>query len=101
MKTTGLQTSEPGHLPITFLPESQSGSGSHSFILRIWKETVDRSDGEHAWRGTIDCVGSDQKFYFNDLNGIGRFIEEVAGIDLGNRAPWWRRFGDWLRSRFH
>jgi hypothetical protein len=43
-----------------------------------------------AWRGSIDHVGSDQRLYFHDLEGILRFIEEQTGMDAGRPSSKWK-----------
>lgn len=62
----------------------------HSFIVRIWYETTDAQEGQPIWRGSIDYVGKNKRLYFQDLNGITRFIQEQAGLDKIRKAgfPW-------------
>ncbi len=53
-------------------------SQNHSFILRIRRE----GQAEDAWRGSIEHVGSGQRFFFQDLNSIIDFIlEQVSTSD--------------------
>lgn len=56
---------------------------TEAFIIRIWREARDGA-GNIEWRGFIDHVGTHQRLYFADLNGIIRFIQEQTGA---NRAP--------------
>lgn len=65
---------------------------THSFVIRIWHETVDGEGNIVDWRGSIDHVGSGNRLYFYDLEGIARFIREQLG--LGSRRP--RRWMRWL-----
>lgn len=65
----------------------------YSFIVRIWREAEDREHNHSTWRGSIDDVSSNKRLYFNDLDGIIRFIEEQVGSMTG-KAPlhWTTRF---------
>ena len=56
-------------------------SDMHSFIVRVWKEGVDRVRDATIWRCSIDNVLSGQRCYFSDLAEIGPFIrEQVEGL---------------------
>jgi hypothetical protein len=55
-----------------------------SFIVHIWREAEDRENDISTWRGSIDDVSSNKRLYFNDLDGITRFIEEQVGNKAGN-----------------
>jgi hypothetical protein len=57
---------------------------THSFVVRIWHEAVDKKGNFVVWRGSIDHVGSGRRLYFDDLDGIVRFIREVIGVNVGN-----------------
>ena len=64
---------------------------SFSFIVRVWKETsspnLDSGGGaalqpggdDTGWRGSIDCVGSGKRLYFQDYQGMLQFIREQTG----------------------
>ncbi len=66
---------------------------SHSFIVRIWSEMNDgKSPG---WRGSIDYVGSDKRLYFQELEGIIRFIKQQTGLNEGQSRRGWLAF--WQR----
>ena len=65
-------------------------SHTDAFIVRIWRETLDDKDDVVTWRGSIDHVGSDRRLYFQDLDGIARFIRESTGIDSGRARRKWR-----------
>jgi len=55
-------------------------SDMHSFIVRVWKEGVDRVRDATIWRCSIDNVLSGQRRYFKDLAEISPFIrEQVEG----------------------
>lgn len=53
-------------------------TGSHSFIVRIWDESVE--GGESVWRGSIEEVGGERKLYFSRLDGMVRFIQDQMGF---------------------
>jgi hypothetical protein len=76
-----------------------------SFIVHIWREAEDREDNGSAWRGSIDDVSSHKRLYFNDLDGITRFIEEQVG-SIANKSSlhWTTRLankGEYLFSQIH
>lgn len=61
------------------------GDETHAFIIRIWPEEIDKEGNRTAWRGTIDHVGTDRRLYFQDLDGIVRFIQEEIGVKKGRQ----------------
>ncbi len=63
---------------------------THSFVVRIWHEAVDGKGHIIAWRGSIDYVGSGQRLYFYDLDGIVRFIQEQAELNPKGLGSKWR-----------
>jgi hypothetical protein len=63
---------------------------SYAFIVRIWCEAFDEKGNVCNWRGSIDHVGGNQKLYFENLDGIARFIQEQTKINPGNNLPWWQ-----------
>ena len=66
-----------------------------SFIVHIWREAEDREDSMYAWRGSIDDVSSNKRLYFNDLDGITRFIEEQVGSNANrSRLRWSARLAN-------
>ncbi len=75
----------------------------YSFIVRIWRETEDREPDQAKWRGSIDDVDSHKRLYFNDLDGITRFIEEQVGsITDRSKLNWTARLagkGEYLLSQ--
>ena len=54
-----------------------------SFVIRIWHEAVDSEGNATAWRGSIEQVGSGDRFYFQDLQAAADFIRKQGGIDGG------------------
>ncbi len=63
---------------------------THSFIVRVWHEAVNSKGRVTTWRGSIDHVGSDQRLYFDDLEGVVRFIQEQAGLSIRRSGRKWR-----------
>jgi hypothetical protein len=63
---------------------------THAFIVRIWHEATDDEGHTTAWRGTIDHVGSESRLYFQDLDGILRFIQEQTGMSPKQPRFSWR-----------
>ena len=62
---------------------------SRSFIVRIWAEAVGKTGEPTAWRGSIDVVGTQRRFYFQDLQSIVRFIrQEVGFTGLRRHSAW-------------
>ena len=60
-------------------------SKTHSFIIKIWLEEVDRVEGA-KWRGRITHVPSGIQGYVEDLSGITNFIRpylEQMSVKLG------------------
>ena len=63
----------------TLSKESEPGHSSlqiHSFILRIRCEDTGQRPNEKVWRGSIEQVGGDQCFFFQDLESILDFVLE-------------------------
>lgn len=54
---------------------------THSFIVRIWHEALDREGNIIAWRGSIDHVGGGDRFYFDDLDRLVQFMREQVGLN--------------------
>ena len=77
---------------------------TYSFIVRIWQEAEDNAAEPTAWRGSIEQVGSDQRLYFYDLEGILRFIETQTGITTHRPIirwrPTWEALKAWFRKEF-
>lgn len=63
---------------------------NYSFVIRVWQDST-ASDNEIAiWRGSIEQVGSDCRFYFSDLDGITRFIRTQIGVQANPAQTGWR-----------
>jgi hypothetical protein len=64
---------------------------TQAFIVRIWHEAEDDEGRPVAWRGSVQQVGSDSRLYFQELDGIVRFIQEQTGIKARRGASKWRK----------
>jgi hypothetical protein len=73
-------------------------SQNYSFVVRVWQESTDREAGIAVWRGSIEQVGSDCRFYFSDLDGITRFIRTQIGPDLPSPLSHWQIFREHVRN---
>jgi hypothetical protein len=71
---------------------------TQAFIVRIWHEALDDKGVPAVWRGSVQQVGSDRQFYFQELEGILRFIEEQTGVEARRSTSKWR---SWLARIRH
>jgi len=62
---------------------------NYSFVVRVWLESTHGSDETAPWRGSIEQVGSDYRFYFSDLDGITRFIQMQIGAENSKPISNW------------
>lgn len=65
-------------------------SQNYSFVVRVWLESANRDKESAVWRGSIEQVGSDSRFYFSDLDGISRFIQTQIGVKKSSSHPGWQ-----------
>jgi hypothetical protein len=63
---------------------------TQAFIVRVWHEAEDDEGHLITWRGSIQHVGSDKRYYFQDLNGIVRFIREQTGMNIRRKGSKWK-----------
>jgi hypothetical protein len=74
------------------VPNGEAPASRQMFIVRLWEEASRERPG--AWRGSVDHVGSGQRFYFARLDEMQAFIRSAldrgeAGsslIDRGDRS---------------
>ena len=52
---------------------------AHSFVLRIWRENREDSNGLAEWRGWIEHVQSEQRHYFRNLHDIPQLVAAYVG----------------------
>ena len=72
-------------------------SQNYSFVVRVWLESADREGGIALWRGSIEQVGSDSRFYFSDLDGITRFIQTQIGPDIPSSLSRWQEIREQVK----
>jgi hypothetical protein len=78
------------HKPVYFFEEMILDSQNYSFVVRVWLEGTNNDRESAVWRGSIEQVGSDCRFYFSDLNGITRFIQTQISLDTNPSPAGWR-----------
>ncbi len=71
---------------------------TQSFIVRIWRELVDKNGRILLWRGSINHVGSKQRLYFRDLESVVAFIRSKAGL-TAEPGSWWKLLLTRIRQR--
>ena len=48
-----------------------------TFIVRLWRERSE--DRAFIWRGSVDCVQSGERAYFQNIEGLKEVIARLAG----------------------
>jgi hypothetical protein len=71
---------------------------NYSFVVRVWLESTDENEATSTWRGSIEQVGSDCRFYFYDLDGIPRFIRGQIGAKSPHPLSSWHAFRDYVKN---
>lgn len=71
---------------------------TQSFIVRIWRDLVDKDGRTLLWRGSINHVGSKQRLYFHDLKKVVEFIRNKASLQA-EPGPWWKLMLTRIRQR--
>lgn len=66
-------------------------SDEFAFVVRIWKDSIDENGLVSGWHGSIDHVGSNQRFYFYKLESMLHFIKERTGIGIKPVKSWWKK----------
>ena len=66
-------------------------SKTHSFIVKIWLEEADGSEGA-KWRGHITHVPGDERRYIEQLEEIADFIAPYVEGMKASRTGWIRRW---------
>lgn len=72
-----------------------SESQVHSFIVKLWLESVAEEAGRAVWHGHITHVPGGERMHFRDLDEIRGFIEPYVGEAGGGAGR--GRMGRWLR----
>jgi len=65
------------------VPNGEAPASRQMFIVRVWEEPSRERPG--AWRGSVDHVGSGQRFYFARLDDLQAFIRKT--IEPGEAGP--------------
>lgn len=72
-----------------------SESQVHSFIVKLWLESVAEDARRAVWHGHITHVPGGDRRYFRDLGEIRRFIEPylaaAEGVEPDGRVRRWLR----------
>ncbi|MDT7602292.1 MAG: hypothetical protein QOF61_289 [Acidobacteriota bacterium] len=69
----------------------------HSFIVKLWLDSVAEEAERAAWHGHITHVPGGERRYFKDLDEIRHFIEPYLGETGGAGAGKHRRVRRWLK----
>jgi hypothetical protein len=72
-------------LAIYFL-ESYLWSDNHTFVIRIWREGINREKQNPIWRGSIYHVATDERIYFDDVEKVVAFIQTKIGNNVRNTS---------------
>jgi hypothetical protein len=67
----------------------------HSFIVKLWLDSVAAEADRAAWHGHVTHVPDGERRYFTDLDEIRLFIEPYLGEARGARKR--RRVRRWLK----
>ncbi len=49
------------------------------FIVRLWWEPDQAASNDGEWRGAVELLGADQKFYFRELAQVSEIIAAALG----------------------
>lgn len=69
---------------------------TYVFIVRLWREAVNREDELQDWRGSIEQVGHPQRVYFTRLSAIMTYIRERTATSLRRTPSWLSEFIDFF-----
>ena len=59
------------------MPSFPLPSANRVFIVRLWLEAGDETSGQPGeWRGSVELLASEQRYYFRRLSDIGDIIAE-------------------------
>jgi hypothetical protein len=51
------------------------------FIVRIWREAIERDDAPPPWRGQVEHLASQRRLGFTSLHALCRFIAKTARLE--------------------
>jgi hypothetical protein len=86
------------HKPVFFFQGSNLHNQNYSFVVRVWLESTHENEEAASWRGSIEQVGSDCRFYFSDLDGITRFIQTQIGVETSPPLSSWHLFQERMQN---
>jgi len=49
------------------------------FIVRMWWEPRQDAPGAGEWRGSVELLGTDKRFYFRELPQVSEIIAAALG----------------------
>jgi len=49
------------------------------FLVRLWWEPDQAAPNAGEWRGTVEMLGTDKKFYFRELSQVSEIIAAALG----------------------
>ena len=52
---------------------------AHSFVVRIWREHGEGSNGQDEWRGWLEHVQSQGRHYFRSVSEIPTIVSSYLG----------------------
>lgn len=78
--------------------------GTHSFVIRIWRERRESKGVKPLWRGVIEHVPSGEQYPVKELDEIIVFIAvylEEMGVKFEGRSAFrrWLEKQGWSRNR--
>jgi len=56
------------------------------FIVRLWWEPDEATSNAGEWRGSVELLGADKKFYFRELSQVGEIIAAALG-EIAAKGP--------------
>lgn len=68
---------------------------THSFVVKIWRESTDDDQEEGQWRGHITHVPSGERRYLKGLGSIAAFIVPYL-VSMGVRLGTFWRLRSWF-----
>lgn len=71
---------------------------NYSFVVRVWLENPNENEETAHWRGSLEQVGSDCRFYFYDLDGITRIIKKQIGAENSPPLSKWRSIQERVKN---
>lgn len=68
---------------------------SAAFIVRVWCESGETPGEVRAWRGSIEHVGSGERTFFTELDGVITFMKpHLVRLGIAEPTRFWERMDD-------